>query len=372
MSLYEILLALFACGFALIVIELGLTVFHPVPHSIEFNMFFEADPYTGYRLKPNGVGYYERGIPAVANSHGHRDVETTLEKPAGVFRILVLGDSFTVGANVRQEEAWPKVLEKHLRSIYGSRIEVINSAVGGWDPFQYAQYFEHYGCQFEPDLILVGFFVGNDTFDPHTDAAQLNTAMLGHRISRDAASQPLTKFKVFLHDHSNLARLLLTRTPASRTYVRKESDDFTDVYLAIQRSRLPNHLRCNPEQRAKAQNSVNQIRRIKDRAGESVPLAVVLLPDENQVNPSLRNLLLDANEIGLYDFNMPQSMLIEMFREIGIPTIDVLRVVRANHRDLYMNDTHWIPEGHELAASAILDRLVPMLAELGVKLMPPT
>ncbi|GAC1334417.1 MAG: hypothetical protein NVSMB26_17110 [Beijerinckiaceae bacterium] len=327
-------------------------------------MYFEADPHTGYRLKPGGIGYYEKGIPAVANSHGHRDVEVTLTKPSGVFRILVLGDSFTIGANVRQEEAWPKVLEKGLKSLYGSGIQVVNSSVGGWDPFQYAQYFEHYGHRFEPDLILIGFFVGNDTFDPHTNAAQLNTAMLGHRISRDAASQPLIKLKVFLHDHSNLARLLLTKTPASWTHVRKQPDDFTDVYLAIQKSRMPNHLRYSREQREKAQNSVNQIRRIRDRAGDSVPVIVALLPDENQVNPSLRNLIIEAKNIGAYDFKMPQSMLIEMFREIDIPTIDLLPAVLADHRCLYMNDTHWIPEGHALAASVILEDLTPILARM--------
>src|SRR3977135_495231 len=140
-KLFQILVLLIECVLTLGAVELGLAIFHPVPFSIESNMYFEADPYTGYRLKPGGVGHYQMDIPAVANSHGHRDVEVTLKKPPGVFRILVLGDSFTVGANVRQEEAYPKALEKRLKSIYGSGIQVINAGVGGWDPFQYAQYF---------------------------------------------------------------------------------------------------------------------------------------------------------------------------------------------------------------------------------------
>ena len=37
-----------------------------------------------------------------------------------------------------------------------------------------------------PDLILIGFFVGNDTFDPNTDAGRLPTAIEGRRISRNA------------------------------------------------------------------------------------------------------------------------------------------------------------------------------------------
>jgi len=353
------------CGLTLVAIELGLAIFHPTPFSIETNMYFEADPYTGYRLKPGGIGHYQMGIPAIANSHGHRDVEVPLEKPAGVFRILVIGDSFTVGANVRQEEAYPKVLEKHLRNIYGSRIQVVNSGVGGWQPIQYAQYWEYYGHYFEPDLILIGFFVGNDTFDTYTNVKQLNTAIRGHTISPAAAARRFINLQVFLYDHSNLARLLLNRGPvASSTFIRKKCDDFSDWYLAIQKARMPNHLRYSRAQRDLAQNAMNQIRRIRDRADNSVPVIVALLPDENQINQSLQKRLLNDSQLPEYDFKMPQSMSIEMFREIGIPTIDLLPGVLADPRCLYMNDTHWTPEGHELAASVILEGLTPILARM--------
>lgn len=362
--LFQVLVPLVACGLTLGAIELGLAIFHPIPFSIESNMYFEADPYTGYRLKPGGIGHYQMGIPAVVNSHGHRDNEVTLKKPPDVFRILVLGDSFTVGANVRQEEAYPKVLEKRLRNVYGPRIQVVNSGVGGWDPFQYAQYFEHYGYQFEPDLILIGFFVGNDTFSRLTTVGQLGTAILGHPIRQEAATRPFIKLQVLLYEHSNLARLLLNRGPvASTTFIRKQCDDFTEWYLAVQKARMPNHRRYSSAQRDKAQESVNQIRRIRDQAGAVVPVIVALLPDENQVNQTLQKRILQANEISEYDFKMPQSMLIEMFHEMGIPTIDVLPAVLADRRCLYMNDTHWTPEGHELAASAILEQLTPILAK---------
>ena len=199
--------------------------------------------------------------------------------------------------------------------------------MGGWEPFQYAQYFEHYGHQFEPDLILVGFFVGNDTFNAYTNAGQLLTAILGHRVSRDAAARPFIKLQVILYDHSNLARLVLNRGPlAYGTYYRKQCDDFTEQYLAIQRDRMPNHLRDSSVQRDMARNAVNQIHRIRDLSG-GTPVVVALLPDENQVNQTLQKQILSANQISEYDFRMPQSMLIEMFREIGIPTIDVLPAV---------------------------------------------
>ena len=171
--IFKFLVPLLTCVVTLGFLELALSVFYPIPFSAESNMYFEPDPYTGYKLKPGSVGYYQHGILAITNSHGHRDNETPLKKPAGIFRVLVLGDSFTVGANVQQHEAYPQVLEGKLRQIYGQRIQVVNSGVGGWEPFQYAQYFEHYGRLFEPDLVIVGFFVGNDTFNSWTKVEDL-------------------------------------------------------------------------------------------------------------------------------------------------------------------------------------------------------
>jgi hypothetical protein len=364
-KLFYVLVPLLACLLTLGAIELGLTIFHPVPFSIESNMYYEADPYTGFGLKPGGVGHFQMGIPAVANSDGQRDVEVPLKKPPGVFRILVLGDSFTVGTNVRQEEAYAKGLERRLRSVYGPRIQVVNSAVGGWQPIQYAEYYEHYGYRFEPDLILVGFFVGNDAYDDLTSIEQLYTAILGHRVSREAAARPLIKLQVFLYDHSNLARLWLNQGPVeSETFTRMQCSDFSEQYLAIQKARKSNHLRYSNKLRDKAQIAVNHIARIKELAGDSVPVIVALLPDENQVNQALQARVFDAREIPEYDFKMPQSMLVEMFHEIGLPTIDLLPAMLADRRCLYMNDTHWTPEGQELAASVIFEKLKPVLARM--------
>jgi hypothetical protein len=49
-------------------------------------MYYEADPYTGFRLKAHGVGTSETGVSANANSLGLRDREISLAK---IFRILV-------------------------------------------------------------------------------------------------------------------------------------------------------------------------------------------------------------------------------------------------------------------------------------------
>lgn len=358
-----ILAPLFSVILTLVAIEVLLALFRPVPFSIERNMYYEPDPYTGFHLKPYGVGYFQNQIPAIANSQGHRDDEVSLDKPDDVFRILVLGDSFTVGANVRQDEAYPQVLERLLNeNSHDLRYEVVNTAVGGWEPFQYAQYYEHYARQFQPDLILIGFFVGNDAYNQLNKVEQLSTAVFGRRVSRNAAENESTPLRVFLLEHSNLARLLMQKTPHALVFTRQQCDEFTEDYLTVQRDRLPNHLKRDAQQEALVANSVQQIDRIRQLAApDNIPVVIAILPDENQINPALQARLIPPDQRDRYDFAMPQSLLVERFSSLGLSTIDLLPVFLADPRCLYMNDTHWTPEGHALAAQTIAKGLAPYL-----------
>jgi len=363
---FYIAVPLFSVIATLLLIELVLCIFYPLPYSMEINMYYEPDPYTGYRLAPNSIGYFQRGIVARTNSLGQRDVEHSLKKPASVYRVLVIGDSFTVGTNVEQEEAYPKVIEELLNKRTRRKVEVINTGVGGWDPFEYAQYYEYYGRAFEPDLVVVGFFVGNDTYSPKKSVEELNTAIGGRRVSRKAAERVwLTKVKIFLYENSNLARLLLGGSVKARaqdygkaTYDRADCADFTDRYLEIQKSRKNIYLKLNKRVESMAMKTVNQIKRIKIMADEEhVPVWIVLIPDETQINPLLRERVIDKADMQKYDFDMPQKLLDRKFEDIGVKVIDLLPIFRADPRCLYLNDTHWTAEGHRLAADRIFNNL---------------
>ena len=109
---FYILLPLVSCLLAVLLVEVVLALFFPVPFSLEKNMYFENDPYTGFRSRPLGRGYYPNGVPANANSRGQRDDEVEIPKPEGVFRIMLIGDSFTVGANIEQADVYGQGLER--------------------------------------------------------------------------------------------------------------------------------------------------------------------------------------------------------------------------------------------------------------------
>ena len=343
----------------LLAVELGLRLFHPIAYAPEHNMLFDADADTGYRLRPGGSATFGNGARGVANNEGLRNREVG-PKPSGAFRILVLGDSFTEGAGVVEEEAYPQVLEKILRRRIAPAVEVVNAGVGGWDPFQYAQYFEHHGLTFEPDLVLVGFFVGNDTYSGHLTVGTLPTAIGGRRISREAARRRSIRLAVFLQEHFHLARAFRGRAP--RFEARRSCEDFSPWFLEVQTARLENHRARTPAGDARAQPNVDQILRIQGlAAARGVPVVVALLPDENQINAVLKARLLAGKDVAAYDFEMPQSMLAALFAGRDVHLVDLLSVFRHDPRCLYMNDTHWNPDGQVLAADALASALLPLI-----------
>ena len=73
---------------------------------------------------------------------------------------VAVGDSFTFGLGVNQEDTWTAQLAKL------SRHEVINLGVPGWGPQQYTRTLEEYGIPLKPKVVLYGLFsndVGNVT-----------------------------------------------------------------------------------------------------------------------------------------------------------------------------------------------------------------
>ena len=93
------------------------------------------------------------------NSHGLRDEEYSYEKPKGMLRILLLGDSAAAGLEVEKGEVVDSVLERLIR--LKRPCEVINAGVRGYGTDQSYLYLIHEGIKYDPDIVLY-FFVDND------------------------------------------------------------------------------------------------------------------------------------------------------------------------------------------------------------------
>jgi lysophospholipase L1-like esterase len=103
-----------------------------------------------------------------ANNRGWRDRNHELEKPPGVFRLLVLGDSNSFGAIVPASSLFTRLLEEKFLAV-GKNVEVINLSYGGWSTAQELEAFRLEGRFYRPDLVVVQFTsndLGENLFMP--------------------------------------------------------------------------------------------------------------------------------------------------------------------------------------------------------------
>lgn len=88
------------------------------------------------------------------NKAGFRsDVEYTRNKPDGVCRVLMFGDSFMMGYEVELEHSIPFRLEELLRRD-GKHCEVINMAVSGFGTAEMLLALERNGLSYDPDIVV--------------------------------------------------------------------------------------------------------------------------------------------------------------------------------------------------------------------------
>jgi len=85
-----------------------------------------------------------------------RGPRKTGPKPAGMYRVIALGDSFTWGIEAGEDEHFPHYLEKILQ---GKRAaEVFNMGVGSYGIDQMLLKYERHGQALRPDVVVLGIF----------------------------------------------------------------------------------------------------------------------------------------------------------------------------------------------------------------------
>lgn len=123
----------------------------------------------GKEFRTNALGFRDR----------QRDVPP---KADGEYRVIVLGDSFTASAGVDFDDIFTSLLEKHIKADHPN-FKVINLAVGGYSPIQYAMVLDEVGMSLHPDLVLIAVFPFNDL--SNADYRQNYDAATGKHVPTD-------------------------------------------------------------------------------------------------------------------------------------------------------------------------------------------
>jgi hypothetical protein len=317
-------------AFTLLLAELALRAFA----AISGQSLLLAGTLQAHQLIPG----HDYGHGLVGNSLGYPGRDYPREKPAGTFRIAALGDSFAVGPAVAFADNYLTLLEKEL-----PHTEVLNFGVSGAGPREYVQVLQKDALAFQPDLVLVSIFVGNDITEtlptprhlaPESHALYL-LCQRGWRLlvekrrggdfsAADRLSRPPLSPETFLEVEAR--RLQVCVTPVSAAMEKKWRRTFQqlDQIIAI----------CQAHQ---------------------IEVRFVLIPDEFQVNPLVCAAAVGAAKIDpqCLKLSLPQERLRAFFEAHQVACLDLLPTFQAAGDSYAPQDTHWNRHGNHLAAQEI-------------------
>ncbi len=283
-----------------------------------------ADPEIRKELPANFDGLM-LGTRVRTNSFGMRGKETTVEKPDGVFRIAVLGDSWAFGWGVGDGEDFPAVLQSlEQAGEGGARVEVLNFAVSAYNTLQELAVLKRKALRFHPDLVLVAYNVNDvENLDPGRKHVTMESRVRNLEADLNARSH------LFRLVDDRLRRLALRRAVERSGKVASYEALYTADSDAWRRVR-------------------GALREIRDVAAtEGAKTYLVLCP--------WINVLSEQNPYqGIHRQVMDEA------EALGIPALDLFTVFKgwdAAKLRISPLDGHPTAEGHRIAAAAIAEDL---------------
>ena len=304
----------------------------------------------------------------VLNSRGLRTREYDEKKGGNVYRIVALGDSFTYGG-VPIADYWTSFLERGFAKCRSGQVEVLRMGVPATGPPFQLRLWQIEGARLGADLVVLGFFVGNDFFDEQGRLPgwrgwldQLSTVSYAVLAARNLARLPGSRDE---YDRAESP----APPPAGRTtggfeladarehYLQKKPRFSQRRYLRIEGERMSLCLR-NSEW--KLGFRLERVARLLHQMHAEVTatgarFVILIMPDEYQVNDTLMRAAARAagHSEADYDLTAPQRAIMSFCSDQGIECLDLLPAFRregASRRLYLQRDTHWNRAGNMLAA----------------------
>lgn len=134
-------------------------------HDIHPRGLYAADAAVGYAPAPGFRGEFvqpEYRKPVTIGAAGLRGGDPRPRGPS-TYRIVCIGDSFTFGQGVGDDEAFPAQLEQLLDARFpAADVQVLNAGVPGYGTVDELRYLESRIERLDPDLVIVQFLSVND------------------------------------------------------------------------------------------------------------------------------------------------------------------------------------------------------------------
>lgn len=254
------------------------------------------------------------GVTLRTNAEGFRDDDYELDK-GDRHRVVLLGDSLTLGWGVAKEETFEHRLELALNELQPT--DVINLGVGNYNTTQEVNLFLDKGLKFSPDQVVQFYFI-NDA-EP---------------VPQKSRFPGLGNYRIvtFFWSRVKALRSRLADAPGYREF-------YSDLY------------REGSEGWARSQNAFREMKRVSREAG--FDWRVVLLPELHELDP--------------YAFESEHRQVADFLRTLDVPVLDLAPAFRdePDPQSLWvsMDDAHPNGRAHGLIAKYSLPFVVQPFQE---------
>ena len=334
---------------------------------------FRCDPELGWSFEPDSETLKLSRLREFApvqvqvNAAGFRDDAWSADKPAGAYRIAVLGDSIVAALQVDHAAVFTTLLEERLaaESPPGRRVEVMNAGVDGYGTAQELLVLRHHLARFAPDLVLLSMYLGNDITDNYADRSRVSHYLErrcgrsyfalreGALVSLGGPEEWRPRSPNLLDRVLRLSKLFGNLVPMPAEQPKLKS---VDVFWKEPRETLE-------EAWSLTQALVLALR--DEAAAQGARFAVLAMPSGVEAGQHVQPEFTDA-----HDVDAPIRRLREFLTAQGIPHLDLQRPLRARvqagERLYFAQDSHFDRQGHVALAETIGAWLEERCREFGL------
>jgi len=341
----NLLLLLGTILLCLLVLEVFVRIWDPLIAKPGMYQIHRPSPVFGWELVPGASGFGRAGTYININRDGFRDSEHSPYKNVSVFRIMVIGDSFTFGMGVSLEDTYAKRLEQLINDA-GKTAEVINCGVIGYGMWQYLETLKRKVIPYKPDLVILGLFI--DDIPPSIPPYKhLNNWSGTNPYAQDASG---VMSRSYLWNFlKNWNRIFETKYRYRRGYKylkgieeRKEATGPAHpetTWYKIMYGKLAK------ETYRDFSSTLKEF--VRTCEATNIKVLIALIPDAAQLHEPERQAV--------------NGFVAQTCREIGVPFVDVTKRLEKEEdpRTLYLFpiDAHTSPKGHRLIAESILEKI---------------
>ncbi|MCB1615762.1 MAG: hypothetical protein KDI30_07090 [Pseudomonadales bacterium] len=360
------------------------------------NEFFELQ----FRDAPENF----RSYPSLAPGYEPVDISLTIDQygfrnrnVGERYSIVAVGDSFTAGSHVSDEQAWTELLAGKLQT------PIYNLGVSGSDPQTYLNNFAIFGSHFEPEIVLFMVYEGNDfryspprEFDHETGREKLRLSekmenwmkaspvTVGLRrfssevLEKIGSDNPIPAYETLMgwmpvKAGSVEAMHYYSFKPKRLAYLMRDEDDFRQSgdWLGAEQAFLKMHAL------SKKQNFRLIMIYVPSKPHVVMPLIADSIEPEQvrtfvayRLSKKKRDSLPEAEAFKqqLYaQIDSQENVFMQFCQKQGIECISTTRPLQKataqGVQTYYTYDQHWTPEGNRVVAELLADYLKTQAAE---------